>query len=68
MQKFITRGGKKEVSREWMAAEKQYQRELMKLPRLYHYAWGDKVGTFTEIATRVYQKFKEKWKVLNEQP
>lgn len=70
MQKYvITKNGvkTKEVTKEWIATEKQYQKELVRIDTLCYYTWGDQVGTFKEMPTREYQKHKDKWgKILVE--
>lgn len=63
MKKFIYKNGKKtdQWTKEWLAATKQWQKDVVKLKRLYYYDWGNEVGAIKEIPTKEYRMFREKW-------
>ncbi len=63
MQKFVTKEGvkTKEITREWILAEKQWQKELTRIKRLCWYDWNNKTDSIIETATREYKAHREKF-------
>jgi protein tyrosine phosphatase len=59
--------GKQIITRAFDVAQREMQREIRKLRRLYYYEWDDTTNSIKEIPTEEYRRFKEKWnKILPE--